>query len=151
MADYSRSTRTVAIDQLDAPLLDAIKALLHRHELDIVLLDAIGAAVTESTPTKKRWFGRRRRPYTTGIVLTPTWLLWASDASGTPVASMCRLTDADVRRFRSDLADDVGIEVTGFLDPSASTRSTAFVPVDAGRAGNEFAQLVLDTASSARG
>jgi hypothetical protein len=152
MADHARSSRTVAVDQLDAPLLAAIKALLQRHQLDIVLLDPLGACLTESTPVKRhRLFGRRQRPYTTAIVLTPTWLVWATDASGQPVASMCRLTDAEVRRFSSELADDVGLEVTGFLDPTAAQRATAFVPVDTSRAGNEFAQLVIDTAAAARG
>jgi len=149
MADFSRTSRIVELEELDRPLLDAIRATLSRNELDIVLLDVLKVCRTESTPLKRRWLvGPRRRPHTTGIVLTPTWLVWATDASGAPVVSMCRLTDASVRRFSAQGSDETGLEVTGFLDPSASQRGTAFVPVDASRAGADFAQLVLDTAGA---
>ena len=151
MADFSRSSRLVELNQLDAPLLDAIKAALDRNELGIVLLDVLKVCRTESVPLKRKLFGRKRRPHTTGIVLTPTWLIWATDASGSPIVSMCRLTDAEIRTFSSPSSDDSGLDVTGFLDPTASQRATAFVPVDRGRAGNEFSKLVLDTAAAARG
>ena len=82
-------------------------------------------------------------------MLTPTWLVWATDASGEPVVAMCRLTDGEVRRFSSPASDDSGLEVTGFLDPAASQRGTAFVPIDTSRAGVDFGQLVLDTARAA--
>ena len=150
MADFSRVSRIVGLDELDPSLLDAIRATLSRHELDIVLLDVVGACQTESTPRKRRWLlGPRRRAHTTVIVLTPTWLVWATDASGDPVVAMCRITDGEVRRFSSPGSDDTGLEVTCFLAPTATERATAFIPVDASRAGTEFAQLVLDTASGA--
>jgi hypothetical protein len=150
MADFSRSSRIVELDELDRSLVDAIRALLARHELDIVLLDVLMVCRTESTPRRRRWLlGPRRRPHTTGIVLTPTWLLWATDASGTPVASMCRLTDGDVRTLSAPGSDDTGLEVTGFLDPTASQRATAYVAVDASRGGQEFSRAVVETAAAA--
>jgi hypothetical protein len=149
MAEFSRTSRIVELNELDGSLLDAITATLARNELEIVLLDVLKVCTTESTPLKRRWLiGPRRRPHTTAVVLTPTWLVWATDASGTPVVSMCRLTDATVRRFAATSSDDTGLEVTGFLDLSASQRGTAFVTVDSSRAGADFAQLVLDTARS---
>ena len=153
MADFARTSRIVELDELDPSLLGAIRATLARHELDIVLLDVVKVCRTESTPVKRRrWLlGPRRHAHTTAIVLTPTWLVWATDASGSPVVSMCRLTDGNVRRFSSTASDDVGLEVTGYPDPAASQRVTAFVPIDASRAGAEFSQLVLDTAAAAGG
>jgi hypothetical protein len=149
MAEFSRTSRVVELDELDRSLLDAIRATLARNELDIVLLDVLKVCTTESTPLKRRWLlGPRRRPHTTAVVLTPTWLVWATDVSGAPVVSMCRLTDATVRRFSAPGTDDTGLEVTGFLDPTASQRGTAFVAIDTSRAGAEFAQLVVATAKS---
>ena len=55
MADFTRTSRTIALHELDQPLLDAIRAALKRSELDIVLLDVVGVCRTESTPTKRRW------------------------------------------------------------------------------------------------
>ena len=152
MADFTRSSRIVELNQLDPPLLDAIKAALDRNELGIVLLDVLRVCRTESTPIRRRrFFGPKTRPHTTAIVLTPTWLVWANDASGSPIVSMCRLTDAEVRMFSSPSSDDSGLDVTGFLDPTSSQRATAFVPLDRGLAGTEFSNLVLATAASARG
>lgn len=153
MADFTRTSRIVGVNELDPPLLGAIKAALDRNELGIVLLDVVKACRTESVPTKRRsWlFGPKRRPHTTVVVLTPTWLVWATDASGTPSASLCRLTDADVRRHAAPGSDDTGLDVTGLLDPTASQRSTAFVPLDMGVGGNEFARLAIETAAAARG
>ena len=152
MADFTRTSRIVGVNELDPPLLAAIKSTLDRHEIGIVLLDVLKACRTESVPTKgRRWVvGPKRRAHTTAIVLTPTWLVWATDAGDSPIVSLCRLTDAEVRRFAAPGSDDTGLEVTGFLDPSASQRATAFVPLDGGLAGNEFATLVLATAAEAR-
>ena len=67
MADFSRTSRIVELDELDQSLLDAIQATLARHELDIVLLDVMKVCRTESTPLKRRWvLGPRRRAHTTG-------------------------------------------------------------------------------------
>jgi hypothetical protein len=150
VADFARVSRIVGVEELEPSLLNAVRATLARHELDIVLLDVVSACQTESTPRKRRWLvGPRRRAHTTAIVLTSTWLVWATDASGQAVVSMCRITDGEVRRFSSPGSDDTGLEVTCFLEPTATQRGTAFIPVDGSRAGIEFAQLVLDTASAA--
>ena len=148
MSELARTSRIVELDELDPALPGAIRATLAGHELDIVLLDVVKVCRTESAPRKRRWLlGARGHSHTTAIVLTPTWLVWATDASGAPVVSMCRLTDADVRRSASPPGDEVGLEATGYPDPAAAQRVTAFVPIDASPDGAEFSRLVLETAA----
>ena len=132
MGDYMRSTRECAFGQLRPELVQAIRDYLQKHELGTIEADILICCETTSEKTKRGFFrnlvGVDSDPiHYTGMLVTPGWLIWATcEAQFGVVVMAARLQDIQVMDGTTQLINDTGLEVFGFLSGFAD-RVSAFI------------------------
>jgi hypothetical protein len=123
MSEWQRSTEESAYGGLAPEVQLSIAEYVEKHGLGDIGAVATFCAVTSSE--KRKLFGRRSQ--TTSIVVTPELLLWALSEGGDVTTIAAKRSEIEVRDFTSELVDDSGIEVFGFVPLGASERGTAFI------------------------
>jgi hypothetical protein len=123
VSDWQRSTEESSYGDLPPDVQASMAAYAERHALGDVGADATFCAVTASE--RKKLFGKRRQ--TTSIVVTPTVLLWALSEDGDVTTIGVKRSEVEVSEFHSDLVEDTGLEVFGFVPIGASERGSAFI------------------------
>lgn len=148
MADWRRTTRETSFEALSPAVRQAIAAYAERHEL-AGFGDPVFCAETASTREKRRLFGKGEERQTTSILVTPEFLVWVveQDGSAVPVAALLR--EIETREFHSDLVEDTGIEVFGFL-LDARERGTAFIGLGPEAAADRVRAAVGDAIGAVR-
>ncbi|HEX8052272.1 MAG TPA: hypothetical protein VF517_04710 [Thermoleophilaceae bacterium] len=130
-SDFDRATRAASANEMPPPF----RAALDEHAALVgiegpVLSTARAAAVTESTPHRRRLL-RRQRPHVTWMVVCADVLAVVGDASGAPVGSLYRLAELEAKPFSSPLVQDEGLEATA-LPVGGSERVSVFLPLAPG-------------------
>ena len=118
MAEYLRTTRECALDDLNPVLAVALCAHSQKHQLGDIHLNALICCETSSTKQKKGLFGGKPEIILTGLILTPGWLIWATTVNGAPAAVLsARLRDIQVLDYEKStqykLIPDTGLDVSG--------------------------------------
>ena len=148
---FVRLSRTVALDEAPADLLGALRAELVERQLVLDPGVVLASCETLSMPNE-----RAEPPHAPGpgyrhlAVVTSLWLGWVTDAVRPSIATAVLLSEVSVRRFRSPLVIDEGIEVNGPFEGVGAPSATVFLPV-AGPDGEAFISHVLRAAERARG
>ena len=138
MADWQRSTVESSYGDLAPEVRASLEAYAEKHELGDVGADATFCAVTISE--RKKLFGRRRQ--TVSVVATPAHLLWTLGEGGDVTTVGVRRSEVEIREFRSDLVQDTGIEVFGFVPMGAPERATAFIGLGPEAAGQKLREAL---------
>ena len=121
MGDYKRSTRECAFGQLRPELVQAIRDYLQKHELGTIEADISICCETMSEKKKKGFLrtllgDNSDAIHYTGMLVAPGWLIWATWGARSGVVVMAaRLENIQVTDFASQLINDTGLEVFGFL------------------------------------
>lgn len=123
MSDWQRSTEGCSYGDLAPAVQLSIATYAEKHDLGDVGGAAIFCAVTSSA--RNKLFGKRSQ--TTSIVVTPDLLVWTLSESGDVTTLAARRGEIEIKDFESDVVDDSGIEVFGFVPLGASERGTAFI------------------------
>jgi hypothetical protein len=123
VGDWRRSTEERAYGDFPHDVQASIVAYAEKHDLGNIGADATFCAVTVSE--QKKLFGTRRQA--TFIVATPTLLIWALSDGGDVTTVAAKRSEVEITEFQSQLVDDSGLEVFGFVPLGASQRGTAFV------------------------
>jgi hypothetical protein len=155
LGDYMRSTRECAFGQLRPELVQAIRDYLQKHELGTIEADILICCETMSEKTKKGFFralvsGGSDPIHYTGMLVTPSWLIWATcEAKSGVVVMAARLEDIQVTDFASHLINDTGLEVLGFLSGFAE-RVSAFIGLGPEPAAQQFRATVKAAVAQGR-
>ena len=147
MSDYNRTTRECFVSQLNPELRQAIRRYFQEHKLGDLEAETIMCCETIST---KRNFsklvsllkGVLDTTIHTGMLLTSHWLIWvrSGDRSGTHLAA-AYLENISVRESFSLLTQDVGLEVSGYLEDSKG-RMRGYIAMGAEPAAQKFCDEV---------
>jgi len=147
VGDYMRSTRECAFGQLRPELVQAIRDYLQKHELGTIEADISICCETMSEKKKKGFLrtllgDNSDAIHYTGMLVTPGWLIWATWGAKSGVVIMAaRLEDIQVTDFASQLINDTGLEVFGFLSGFAE-RVSAFIGLGPEPAAERFSATV---------
>ena len=91
MGDYNQSTRECSFGQMHPELVSAIREYVEKHEMGSVEAEITICCETTSEKKRKSVFASIGTDpdlvHYTGVLLTPTWLIWARSGakSGTTV------------------------------------------------------------------
>lgn len=148
MGDYLRTTRECPFEDLQPPLVSAIRGHIDRHELGDIEGTALICCETTSTKKKKGLFGGKKEVIVTGVVVTPQWLIWASGKEGeVPGVLSARLQDIRVQDYeKSDLyrmMQDTGLNVLG-LRTGAGDLGSVFIGLGPEPAGQKFRAVLRE-------
>jgi hypothetical protein len=126
MSDYNRTTRECTVSQLHPELRQAIRGYFKEHGLGEPQAETLMCCETIS---EKKKFGRLASILKgagdtmiyTGMLLTSQWLIWVrkGDQSGT-VLTAADLKEIQVKAYTSILAQDAGLEISGYIEGSKS-------------------------------
>ena len=148
MGEYIRSTRACSFEQLRPELVSAIREYVADRKLGDIEPDILMCCETTSEKLKKGFFrslmgGDPDPIHYIGALVTPIWLIWARSGpkSGTVVLS-ARLKDVQVKDFESDLIQDTGLEVFGFVGNSTE-RMHVFIGLGQEPPAQKFAETVM--------
>jgi hypothetical protein len=121
MISYRRTTRECSVSQLDPRLLQAFGEYFSKHELGDPTAVTLMCCETFSEKENPGMLDTllSGNPDSTdylGLILTEQWLLWArsGDHSGTK-AFGANLTDIKVKRYKSRLTKESGLQIAGYL------------------------------------
>jgi len=123
VGDWRRSTEEGSYGDLPPDVQGSISAYAERHQLGDLGADATFCAVTASE--RKKLFGKRGQ--TTSILVTPALLVWTVSEGNDDTTTGVKRSEVEISEFHSDLVDDTGLEVFGFVPIGASERGTAFI------------------------
>jgi hypothetical protein len=127
VSDWQRSTEECRYGDLAPAVQLSIAEYAEKHGLGDVGAAATFCAVTSSE--RKKLFGKRSQ--TTSIVVTPELLVWALNEGGNVTTIAARRREIEISEFSSELVEDSGLEVFGFVPLGASERATAFIGLGA--------------------
>jgi len=142
-----RSTRECAFGQLRPELVQTIRDYLQKHELGTIEADILICCETTSKKTKRGFFrnlvgGDSDPIHYTGMLVTPGWLIWATCGAKFGVVVMAaRLQDIQVMDGTTQVINDTGLEVFGFLSGFAE-RVSAFIGLGPEPAAERFSAAV---------
>ena len=118
MSDYIRTTRGCPVSQLRPELLKAVRDYFREQELGDVITETRMCCETIS---KRKDAGQRPSNKTdatvyTGMLVTSQILLWvrSGDRSGIRLTAS-NLKEIQVRVYSSRLANDAGLEISGYV------------------------------------
>jgi hypothetical protein len=123
-SEWKRTTRECSFADLRPELVAAIRQFVEKHKLPILESEVLACCETTSESKKaglaERLMGGGDKVQYTGVLVTPSWLIWAAsgDKTGVSVTS-ARLTDiAEVRDYEDtpfhQLIEDHGLQIYGF-------------------------------------
>jgi hypothetical protein len=154
MRDYNRTTRACAFRELPAEIGAAFAAYAEKNEIENLEAAVTLCVETAAEKIEKGFFARLFGPgaayaVRTAMLLTPERLLWCTlDAHGRAVVSAARWREIEVTDFSSNLVEDAGLDVFGFVDGS-SERVQVFLGLGAEPAAEEFRRLAKQAARGA--
>ena len=147
MSDYNRTTRECPVSQLHPEARQAIRNYFKEHELGDLVTESL--ICCETVSEKKNLSGLASwlsddldTTIHTGMLLTSHWLIWvrSGDRSGTHLAA-ANLENISVRESFSLLTQDVGLEVSGYLEDSKG-RMRGYIAMGVEPAAQKFCDEV---------
>ena len=131
-SEWKRTTRECSFSGLRPELVAAIRQYVEKHDLPNIESEVLACCETTSERKKaglaERLAGGADKVQYTGVVVTPSWLIWAAsgDKTGISVAS-ARLTDiTEVKDYEDttfhELIEDNGLQIYGFTYGSSERR-----------------------------
>jgi len=146
MGDYLRTTRECAVEDLQPPLVTAIRGHVDRYELGDIEGSALICCETTSTKKRKGFFGGKTEIILTGVVVTPKWLIWASGKEDeVPGVLSARLQDIRVQDYEKTelykMMQDTGLNVLG-LRTGTNDLGSVFIGLGPEPAGQKFRAML---------
>lgn len=152
MREYQRTTKPCKFDELPPETLQAIRKYLEKHELSDIEANILMGCETTSTRIQKPGFfaklfgGGVNFAESTVMFLTPRWLIWCTtDGQNNKTVLAARVSEIEVKDYKSDLIEDSGVEIFGFINKSPE-RVHAFIPLGEEDYAGMFSQLLKDMA-----
>lgn len=151
MREYQRTTREYSFDDFQPEIRSAIRKYAEKHEFGDVPAEALMCAETVSEKIKQGFFskifGGANYARKVSMLVTPERLLWCTvDARDNAIVLSARLSDVEISDFESNLVEDSGLNVFGFINQSPE-RVQAFIGLGAEPAAQKFRETVKKAAA----
>jgi len=146
VSDWKRTSKEIQLEDLRTEMVEAIQKHIEQYNLGSILSEALMCVQTDSEKLKKPFFGNAEIAYT-GIVLTPQWLIWATNGTKAKTAVLsAQLCDVVVQDYSqtqfAKMIPDSGIEVSGKFT-EISENISAFIGLEDNVAGRKFKEMVI--------
>ncbi|HYP49558.1 MAG TPA: hypothetical protein VEQ34_01360 [Pyrinomonadaceae bacterium] len=154
MREYQRTTRECSFSDFTPEVRSAIRKYAEKHALGNIESEALMCAETVSEKIKtgffSKIFGGSNYAQNVSMLVTPARLLWcALDSRVNAVVLSARLSEIEISDFASDLIQDNGLDVFGFINQSPE-RVQAFIGLGAEAAAQKFREAVKEAAGRAK-
>jgi hypothetical protein len=154
MGDWRRSTCECSFEDLQPEMVAAVNKHIEQYNLGGIVSGAVICIETSSDKIKKGMFGGGYKTVLTGVILTPSWLIWAisGDRMGSTVMS-ARLADLVVQDYATTqfakMIPDEGLEISGSFT-NFPEKGSAFVGLDEGATSRKFKEVVIKAVQDAK-
>lgn len=153
MGDYARTTRECTLASLHPTLATSLRAHVQKYELGDGETAVLICCETVSTRSKKGLFGRKTEVVHTAVLVTPTYLIWATAKDNeTPGVLSARLRDVQVQDYeRSELyklVPDSGLNITG-LFTNATAPGSSFIGLGPEPAAQKLRTVLKEAVANA--
>lgn len=154
MREYQRKTRECPFSDFEPEIQSAIRKYAEKYALGNVESEALMCAETVSekinTGFFSKIFGGANYAQNVSMLVTPERLLWCTlDSRSNAVVLSARLSEIEVSDFESDLIQDNGLDVFGFINQSPE-RVQAFLGLGAEAAAQKFRETVKEAVGGAK-
>lgn len=154
MREYKRTTRECRFDDLPPQVVQAFRKHTEKNELENLEADILICCETASERLKQGFFGRllggSNYAQNTTILLTPERIIWCiTDTKGVSSVLSARFSEIEVRDFQSDLIEDSGLDISGFINDSAE-RGSVFIALGAEEAAEKLRRMAKDACRKAK-
>jgi hypothetical protein len=154
MREYQRKTRECSFSDFQPEIQSAIRKYVEKHELGDIEADALVCAETVSEKIKQSFlgkiFGGANYARNVSLLVTPERLLWcALDSRNNAIVLSARLAEIEISDFDSNLIQDSGLDVFGFINQSPE-RVQAFIGLGAEAAAQKFREMLKEAAARAK-
>ncbi len=154
MRDYQRTTKELKFSELSLETLQEFRKYFEKHELGNPEPDIIMCCETVSHRIKygffSKIFGGANFAQNTLIFFNSERLFWGTtDLEQQLTIQSARFQEIEIKDFASDLIEDTGIEVFGFINQSLK-RVQAFIGLGQEPCAEEFRKVVKLTAVNAK-
>lgn len=156
MREYQRTTRECSFNDFEPEIQSAIRKFAGKYELGSIEDEALMCAVTVSEKIGKTGFfskifgGVTNYAQNVSMLVTPERLVWCTlDTRNNAVVLSARLSEIEISDFDSDLIQDNGLDVFGFINQSPE-RVQAFIGLGAEEAAQKFRRTLEDAAREAK-
>ena len=161
MGEWNRSTRKMALDEIQSEHWETIQEHFEIYNLKPDLGDYLMCVETISSKKKKKLFGGGIPDQTIQIsIITPEWLVIAAqgDTPDSIGILSIQLKDAIAKDYKDDpgykLIPDTGVNVTGIytgrVGMHGSSQITSFIALGEEPVAGEFKKILFEAIANAR-
>ena len=152
MGDYLRATRECTLRTLNPLLATTIRAHIEKCELEDIETSTLMCCETTATKQKKRLFGGKKEVIVTGVILTPQWLIWASEKENKNLGVLsARLRDIRVQDYEKtsmfEMMQDTGLNISGLRTDTGP--GSTFIGLGPEPAAQKFRAMLKEAISEA--
>lgn len=147
MSDYNRTTRECSVRQLHPEVFRALKNYFQEQNLGDLETETVMCCETISTRKQAgrlaSWLNATADTTVhTGMLLTSEWLIWvrSGDQSGV-VLSAANLNSISASAYISLLANDTGLEISGYIE-GAKSSNRGYIGMGSESAAQKFCDEV---------
>ena len=153
MKEYQRNTRECKFTDFSPETIQSFRKYFEKNELGDVESEIVMCGETDSTRLNRGFFARLFGPgnfgQKTSVFFTPQRLFWCStDQKNQRAVLSAKFKDIEVKEFASNLVQDTGLEVFGFINQS-SKKVQAFIGLGEEPFAREFKKKLDEAIESA--
>lgn len=154
MKEYIRSTRECSFNLFPPEIVAAIRKYVEKNGLGNIESNILMCAETSSEKIKQGFFskvfGGGNYAVKTCVVVGPERILWATlDNKNATAVLTARVNEIEVKDFQSDLVEDTGLEIFGFIS-EFSDRATAFIGLGEDEAAQKLRRVLREITENAK-
>lgn len=154
MREYKRTTRECSFSALSPEIVAAIRKYAAGNDLGNIEANVLMCAETSSEKINQGFFskifGGGNFAVKTCVVVTPECVLWATlDNKNATAVLSARFSDIEIRDFQSDLVEDTGLEIFGFIGEFPE-RATAFIGLGEEESARKLRRVLKEASEAAK-
>jgi hypothetical protein len=149
MREYKRTTHECSFNEFPPEIIAGIRKYAEKNELGETEAKVLMCAETSSEKIKQGFFSKffgGNFAVKTCVVITPERILWATLNNKNETAVLAaRLSEVEIKDFSSNLIEDTGLEIFGFVGGFAE-RMTVFIGLGEEEAAQKLRRVLKEAA-----
>ena len=155
MSEYQRHSRECTLETMPPALASALRSHAEKRALGDLFSQALICCETTSIREKKTLFKRQKEQTVMVVLLTPHWLIWATQLEDKQPATLsARLLDLHVQDYEQSevfkLVPDSGLTISG-LRTGETAVGSAFLGLGPEPAAQKFREKLQEALAKASG
>jgi hypothetical protein len=150
MREYKRTTHECSFNEFLPKIIAAIRTYAKENEFGETETNVLICAETSSEKIKQGFFSKffgGNFAVKTCVVITPERILWATlDNKNETAVLAARLSEVEIKDFSSNLIEDTGLEIFGFIGEFAE-RLTVFIGLGEEEVAQKLRRVLKEAAA----